>query len=76
MDVKLRELTRDTLYEPYATSLRMSDIGYRNRNQAGLVVSGNSFGGICARSGRAPSAPPHPAYEAMGVKGETVNIGS
>ena len=31
-----RTSTRDTAYEPYATTLRMSDVGYRNRNQAGL----------------------------------------
>ncbi len=31
------------LVEPYATSLRMSDIGYRNRNQAGVEVSVNSL---------------------------------
>src|SRR5215510_373003 len=34
-DMGLRQLSPGTLYEPYATSLRMSDIGYRNRNQAG-----------------------------------------
>ncbi len=66
-EVKLRELTRDTLYEPYATSLRMSDIGYRNRNQAGLVVSGNSLEEYVRDLTRAISTP-HPAYEAMGVK--------
>jgi len=42
-DIALPQLTHDTLYEPYATSLRMSDIGYRNRNQAGLAVSVNSL---------------------------------
>ena len=36
-------LDAGTVYEPYATSLRMSDIGYRNRNQAGLAVSVNSL---------------------------------
>src|SRR5690606_13348888 len=39
----LSELSAGTLYEPYATSLRMSDIGYRNRNQAGVSVSVNSL---------------------------------
>src|SRR6185436_14583835 len=37
--VTLPRLSEDTSYEPYATSLRMSDLGYRNRNQAGLSVS-------------------------------------
>jgi glutamate--cysteine ligase len=41
-DVTLPRLSKDTSYEPYATSLRMSDLGYRNRNQAGLSVSVNS----------------------------------
>ena len=40
---ELAELTSNTAYEPYATSLRMSDVGYRNRNQAGLDVSVNSL---------------------------------
>jgi glutamate--cysteine ligase len=66
-DSSLPELTRDTLYEPYATSLRMSDIGYRNRNQAGLAVSVNSLQDYARDLTRAISTP-HPAYEAMGVK--------
>jgi glutamate--cysteine ligase len=66
-DLKLPELTRDTLYEPYATSLRMSDIGYRNRNQSALSVSVNSLEEYVRDLTRAISTP-HPAYEAMGVK--------
>jgi glutamate--cysteine ligase len=66
-DSGLPELTRDTLYEPYATSLRMSDIGYRNRNQAGLSVSVNSLQEYVRDLSRAISTP-HPAYEALGVK--------
>ena len=42
-DAGLADYGRGTAYEPYATSLRMSDIGYRNRNQAGLSVSVNSL---------------------------------
>jgi glutamate--cysteine ligase len=66
-DIRLAELTRDTLYEPYATSLRMSDIGYRNRNQAGLTVSVNSLDEYVKDLTRAISTP-HPPYEALGVK--------
>jgi len=66
-DITLPELTGDTLYEPYATSLRMSDIGYRNRNQAGLEVSVNSLEEYVRDLTRAISTP-HPAYEALGVK--------
>jgi glutamate--cysteine ligase len=63
----LPELTHGTVYEPYATSLRMSDIGYRNRNQAGLSVSVNSLDDYIRDLTRAISTP-HPAYEALGVK--------
>lgn len=52
---------------PYATSLRMSDVGYRNRNQAGLSVSVNSLDEYVRDLQRAISTP-HPPYEALGVK--------
>lgn len=39
----LDELDTATLYGPWATSLRMSDLGYRNDVQANLVVSANSL---------------------------------
>jgi glutamate--cysteine ligase len=63
----LPELTPGTVYEPYATSLRMSDIGYRNRNQAGLSVSVNSLDEYIRDLTRAITTP-HPPYEALGVK--------
>ena len=66
-DVVLPELSRGTAYEPYATSLRMSDVGYRNRNQAGLAVSVNSLEEYIRDLSRAISTP-HPAYEALGVE--------
>jgi glutamate--cysteine ligase len=66
-EVQLPELTRGTLYEPYATSLRMSDIGYRNRNQSGLTVSVNSLEEYVRDLTHAISTP-NPAYEALGVK--------
>jgi glutamate--cysteine ligase len=66
-DVHLPELTAGTLYEPYATSLRMSDIGYRNRNQSGLAVSVNSLDEYVRDLTRAITTP-HPAYEALGIK--------
>ncbi len=66
-DVTLPELTRGTAYEPYATSLRMSDVGYRNRNQAGLAVSVNSLDEYIRDLSRAISTP-HPPYEALGVE--------
>lgn len=66
-DITLPEFGKGTLYEPYATSLRMSDIGYRNRNQAGLSVSVNSLQEYVRDLTRA-IVTPHPPYEALGVK--------
>ncbi|MEP7242161.1 MAG: glutamate--cysteine ligase [Gammaproteobacteria bacterium] len=63
----LPELTPGTVYEPYATSLRMSDMGYRNRNQAGLSVSVNSLDEYISDLTRAITTP-HAPYEALGVK--------
>jgi glutamate--cysteine ligase len=66
-DLKLQEFGMGTAYEPYATSLRMSDVGYRNRTQAGLTVSVNDLGEYVRDLQRAISTP-HPPYEALGVK--------
>lgn len=40
---ELDKLDRGTSYGRYATSLRMSDLGYQNSNQSALVVSANSL---------------------------------
>jgi glutamate--cysteine ligase len=66
-DAGLKELTPGTLYAPYATSLRMSDVGYRNRNQAGLSVSVNSLDEYIRDLTHAIKTP-HAPYAAMGVK--------
>ena len=66
-NVTLPRLTRDTSYEPYATSLRMSDLGYRNRNQAGLSVSVNSLDEYVRDLQRAITTR-HEPYEKLGVK--------
>jgi len=66
-DVKLQEFGMGTAYEPNATSLRMSDVGYRNRTQAGLAVSVNDLGEYVRDLQRAITTP-HPPYEALGVK--------
>jgi glutamate--cysteine ligase len=63
----LQPLQRGTLYAPHATSLRMSDIGYRNRNQAGLSVSVNSLDEYVRDLTRAITTP-HPPYQALGVE--------
>jgi glutamate--cysteine ligase len=65
-DERLAELGPDTLYEPHGTSLRMSDIGYRNRNQAGLSISVNSLDEYVRDLTRAIMTP-YPPYQALGV---------
>lgn len=66
-DFGLRDFGRGSAFEPYATSLRMSDVGYRNRNQAGLEVSVNSLEEYVRDLSWAISTP-HPPYEALGVE--------
>jgi glutamate--cysteine ligase len=63
----LKELTPGTLYEPHATSLRMSDLGYRNKNQAGVQISVNSLQEYM-RDLSAAIAIPSAEYERIGVK--------
>jgi glutamate--cysteine ligase len=64
---ELTSLDADTLISPYATSLRMSDIGYRNKNQASLSVSVNSLDEYVRDLSRATRTP-YPPYEQIGVK--------
>jgi glutamate--cysteine ligase len=64
---ELPEFGRGTAWEPHATSLRMSDLGYRNRSQSGVEVSVNSLDEYVRDLTRAMSTP-HPEYERIGVK--------
>jgi glutamate--cysteine ligase len=66
-ETSLHSLDADTFYEPYGTSLRMSDIGYRNKNQSTLSVSVNSLGEYVRDLSRAIHTP-YPPYEEIGVK--------
>ena len=63
----LEPLGADTLIGPYATSLRMSDIGYRNRNQAATSVSVNSLEEYL-RDLRHAIRAPHAPFAALGIK--------
>lgn len=63
----LKRFTLDTWYEPYATSLRMSDLGYRNKNQAGVKISVNSLDEYVRDLSRLTTVP-HPPYQKIGVK--------
>jgi len=62
-----KEFDAHTLYEPYATSLRMSDIGYKNKNQARVGVRYNSLADYVATLTHAISTP-EPEYQRIGVK--------
>jgi glutamate--cysteine ligase len=64
-----------SLYAPHATSLRMSDLGYRNKSQAGLSVSVNSLDHYVRDLTQAITTP-HPEYLRYGVKvdGEYVQL--
>ena len=72
---QLDTLSPDTLYLPHATSLRMSDLGYQNNAQAGLVPPYNTLREYMTSLSRAVRTP-YPAYEAIGAKrnGEWVQI--
>ncbi|GAA4017273.1 glutamate--cysteine ligase [Actimicrobium antarcticum] len=72
---QLDELSGDTLYLPYATSLRMSDLGYQNNAQAGLVPPYNDLASYMKNLANAVKQP-FPAYVALGTQrdGEWVQI--
>ncbi|MBD1550134.1 glutamate--cysteine ligase [Pseudomonas typographi] len=55
-----------TLYLPYATSLRMSDLGYQNNAQAGLTPCYNDLPSY-TESLRKAVATPYPPYQEIGT---------
>lgn len=66
-DHQLEAFAPGTLYAPHATSLRMSDLGYRNKSQAGVQISVNSLDEY-VRDLTAAVSTPHPEYQKLGVK--------
>ncbi len=72
---KLERLSDDTLYLPYATSLRMSDLGYQNDAQSGLSPHENCLDSYVATLTKAVNQPYEP-YAAIGTKrdGEWVQL--
>ncbi|MDH3612522.1 MAG: glutamate--cysteine ligase [Gammaproteobacteria bacterium] len=60
-------LNAETWYEPFGTSLRMSDLGYSNKNQSRINISLNSLDGYI-RDLRNAIRTPEPDYEKIGVK--------
>ena len=64
---QFQEFDSGTLYYPYATSLRMSDIGYKSNNQADLNIDYNSLNGYVDSLTHAINTP-YPDYASIGVK--------
>jgi glutamate--cysteine ligase len=60
-------LAPGTLHGPYATSLRMSDLGYQNHAQDKLSISFNSLAGYCEGL-EAAIRTPDPYYGELGVR--------
>lgn len=66
-DTGLESLDGGALYGPFATSLRMSDLGYQNTNQAALRVSANSLDEYI-RDLSAAIRTPNDEYARIGVR--------
>ena len=64
---QLQEFDKDSLYLPYATSLRMSDLGYSNRAQEGLNVCFNQLSTYATSLQQAINTV-HPPYKALGIQ--------
>ncbi len=64
---ELKRLSPDTLYLPYATSLRMGRLGYQSDAQSAIQVSFNSLESYAGSLEEALTRP-YPAYEAIGVR--------
>ena len=62
----LTELDSATWFAPYATSLRMSDLGYQNKTQARLSIGANSLAEYIAGV-RSAVTTEEPRYAAIGV---------
>ncbi len=66
-DTQLLKLDEYTYHLPYATSLRMSDIGYKSNNQASLRISYNQLDEYVKSLTEAIETP-LPAYQNYGVR--------
>ena len=64
---QLERLSGDTLYMPYATSLRMGKLGYQSDAQSTLLVSYNNLDSYAASLHEAMTKP-YPAYAALGIR--------
>lgn len=64
---RMESLDRETLYEPFGTSLRMSDLGYSNRTQAHLDISLNKLEEYVDDLTKAIKTP-EPLYQTIGLR--------
>ena len=63
----MKSLSDDTYFEPFGTSLRMSDLGYSNQNQSRINISLNSLSEYVRDLTEAINTR-EPSYEEIGVK--------
>lgn len=66
-ELDMPTLDGETYYEPFGTSLRMSDLGYSNNNQASIKISLNDLDEYISDL-RAAITTPEPAYMGIGTK--------
>jgi len=66
-DIGMQELSDDTWYAPFGTSLRMSDLGYSNQNQSRISISLNNLDDYIRDLQNALNTP-EPDYEKIGVR--------
>tara|TARA_R110002074_G_scaffold152162_9_gene306047 strand:+ start:3879 stop:5498 length:1620 start_codon:yes stop_codon:yes gene_type:complete len=68
---------KGSYYKPYATSLRMGDLGYHNNAQSSLAICFNSLPNFITTLNKAIHTP-HPPYEKIGLQknGEFIQINS
>ena len=64
--LSMPELNAETYYEPFGTSLRMSDLGYNSQTQAGISISLNRLDEYIRDLSEAIRTP-EPAYEKIGI---------
>ncbi|RUO48727.1 glutamate--cysteine ligase [Pseudidiomarina aquimaris] len=70
--LELKSLGKGTVYREYGTSLRMSDLGYTNKEQADLQITYNSLTDYVTRLRRAITTPSQ-RFAKIGVKEKTAN---
>ena len=63
----MKSLKCGTFYEPFGTSLRMSDLGYNSHTQARLDMSINNLDDYISDLDKAITTP-EPAYQTIGLK--------